>query len=106
MHEREGDYTVLFSWFFKKIFAEGLSRQEFENLKDRPIGHGILEEFIQANIAAGNYEWKKNRLFNCQKNNFLDLGEKELKKLSLGAMRAKVSEIEYVSRLVAKSLAE
>lgn len=106
MIEQEPTVTILFGSFFKKINTCEFTAREFEEYKDQPIGHGKLSEFVNANISVGNFEWKKNKLFNTQKRNFLDLGDKDLRTLYLRAVKAGLSEVEYAGKIVAEALSK
>jgi len=104
MREQEPNFTVLFGYLFKKITTSGLTVNEYDNLKNHPVGHGNLEEYINVNIMAGNFEWNRGRLFNAQRRNFLDLDDKHLKTLRLRAMELGLSEAEFAGKVVSEYL--
>ena len=102
--ESEPRFIVLFETVVRKISSCGLSSEEFNNLKSNPIGHRKFEDFVKINISLGNYEWKKGKLYNTRKHNFLDLDDKHLKILRLRSMKVGVSEAEFASKLISDLL--
>ncbi|KKR11902.1 MAG: hypothetical protein UT39_C0002G0083 [Candidatus Woesebacteria bacterium GW2011_GWA1_39_21] len=100
LKEQEPNFFILFAYFFKKIADCGLSKSEYEEIKNQPICHENVSEFVQANINLGNFEWKNNRLYNVQRRNFLDLTDKTLASLRLNAMQAGLTEVEYAGKII------
>jgi len=103
-HENEPLFVVLLESVIRKISTTGLPIQEFNEIKNFPIGYGKLEEFVKANVGLGNYEWKKGKLYNSERFNYLDLDDKHLESLRLRAIKAGMSEAELAGKLIAEIL--
>lgn len=100
----KGEQMVLYQYVAGKLAAGGLTKEEYEAIKDFPMGHSSVESFVRMNVEIGNLDWRGTFLVNADRKLNLKLTAGEEKRLREAAQLRGFSPREFATRLISLAL--
>ena len=96
--------TVLYSYLSRKLASDGITQEEIDPIKDMPIGHHSVGDFIEANFQAGHFVRRGDRMFNANRELTLKFTKDEKEILETRAQESGISISEFASNAVIGAL--
>ncbi|MEJ2347890.1 MAG: hypothetical protein P8Y17_01660 [Patescibacteria group bacterium] len=101
---KEANATILYGWLSRKLASEGLTQEEFEQIKNMPIGHHSVWDLIEANFKAGYLVEREGRIFNANHHLTLKFTKDEGKILENEAQKYGLEPAEFANQILAQAL--